>query len=331
MMGFDVINIGATANDGTGDPLRTAFDKTNDNFALAVEGATGSTDGTVALFDGTTGKVIKGGGKGNADLVVGPATATSGRVAVYDGTTGKLLQDGSKAEADLVVGPATATDGAVALYDSTTGKLLKDGPVPGAASGLATLDASLNVIQGVNNGADFTHASTGFYTYRLRGSTTVSGLPSGTARYVPVSFSATRQKLRILGINVTTAGFAGSVARIGLYGPLPTKPTLASGSLFYDAGTVEIDSTGFKTIDIASDDVFVLGWYYAVVAVENDTGNLVRFTSIANNYLHGHTFPTDPTTFFVFSALYAGGAFPATGPSLTQGVGGSPMLYWLTI
>lgn len=26
------INIGTTANDGTGDPLRTAFDKTNDNF-----------------------------------------------------------------------------------------------------------------------------------------------------------------------------------------------------------------------------------------------------------------------------------------------------------
>ena len=26
------INIGSSANDGTGDPLRTAFDKINDNF-----------------------------------------------------------------------------------------------------------------------------------------------------------------------------------------------------------------------------------------------------------------------------------------------------------
>ena len=26
------INLGSTANDGTGDPLRTAFDKINDNF-----------------------------------------------------------------------------------------------------------------------------------------------------------------------------------------------------------------------------------------------------------------------------------------------------------
>jgi hypothetical protein len=95
-MGFDVINIGATANDGTGDPLRTAFDKTNDNFALAVEG---------------------------------PATATSGRVAVYDGATGKLLRDGTKAEADLVVGPAAAATNNVAVYADTTGKVVKDSGV----------------------------------------------------------------------------------------------------------------------------------------------------------------------------------------------------------
>ena len=31
-MSKQIINIGTTANDGTGDPLRTAFDKINDNF-----------------------------------------------------------------------------------------------------------------------------------------------------------------------------------------------------------------------------------------------------------------------------------------------------------
>jgi len=40
-----------------------------------------------------------------------------------------------------VAGPAGATADAVAVYDGVTGKLLKDGPTPGAASGLATLDA----------------------------------------------------------------------------------------------------------------------------------------------------------------------------------------------
>ena len=31
-MARQTINIGSTANDGTGDPLRTAFDKVNENF-----------------------------------------------------------------------------------------------------------------------------------------------------------------------------------------------------------------------------------------------------------------------------------------------------------
>ena len=34
-MAKQTINIGTTANDGTGDPLRTAFDKANDNFDVS--------------------------------------------------------------------------------------------------------------------------------------------------------------------------------------------------------------------------------------------------------------------------------------------------------
>jgi hypothetical protein len=94
-MPFDVINTGTTANDGTGDPLRTAFTRVNNNFDLAVEGAASSTDGTVATFDGTSGKEIKASTKVVADIVTGPASATNNSVAVYDGTTGKLLKDGT--------------------------------------------------------------------------------------------------------------------------------------------------------------------------------------------------------------------------------------------
>ena len=31
-MAREIINIGTVANDGTGDPIRTSFEKTNDNF-----------------------------------------------------------------------------------------------------------------------------------------------------------------------------------------------------------------------------------------------------------------------------------------------------------
>jgi hypothetical protein len=125
---FDVINTGTTANDGTGDPLRTAFTKVNDNTAKAVEAPTGTvTADTVVLFDGTTGKLVKGGGKVNADLVTGPASSTDGTVVTFDGTTGKVVKASTKVTADIVTGPASATDNSVAVYDGTTGKLLKDG------------------------------------------------------------------------------------------------------------------------------------------------------------------------------------------------------------
>ena len=38
-MAKQVIGIGTTANDGTGDPLRTAFNKANDNFTELYDGA----------------------------------------------------------------------------------------------------------------------------------------------------------------------------------------------------------------------------------------------------------------------------------------------------
>ena len=41
------INIGTVANDGTGDPLRTAFDKSNDNFTELYAGAGGVADDSV--------------------------------------------------------------------------------------------------------------------------------------------------------------------------------------------------------------------------------------------------------------------------------------------
>jgi len=46
-MAQQTINIGTTANDGTGDPIRTAFDKSNDNFTELYSGAGGVADGAV--------------------------------------------------------------------------------------------------------------------------------------------------------------------------------------------------------------------------------------------------------------------------------------------
>jgi len=47
-MAKQVINIGTVANDGTGDPLRTAFDKVNDNFTELYNDDAGDVNSLVA-------------------------------------------------------------------------------------------------------------------------------------------------------------------------------------------------------------------------------------------------------------------------------------------
>jgi len=53
-MAKQVINIGSVANDGTGDPLRTAFDKVNDNFTELYNDDAGDVDSV----NGQTGTVV---------------------------------------------------------------------------------------------------------------------------------------------------------------------------------------------------------------------------------------------------------------------------------
>ena len=53
-MAKQTINIGTTANDGTGDPLRTAFDKVNDNFTELYNDDAGDVDSV----NGQTGVVV---------------------------------------------------------------------------------------------------------------------------------------------------------------------------------------------------------------------------------------------------------------------------------
>lgn len=73
-MAKQIINIGASANDGTGDPLRNAFDKTNDNFNELYFALGGNSP--TSLFDGS----------GNFDFVNKPH-----KISFYYATEAALL------------------------------------------------------------------------------------------------------------------------------------------------------------------------------------------------------------------------------------------------
>ena len=60
--------------------------------------------------------------------VVGPGSVTDNSTALFDGTTGKLLKEGTYYTGD-VVGPGSATDTAMCVYDGATGKLIGVGTI----------------------------------------------------------------------------------------------------------------------------------------------------------------------------------------------------------
>jgi len=96
-MAKQVIGIGTVANDGTGDPLRTAFDKVNDNFTELYNDDAGDvnsvTAGTGISVNQTTGAVIVTNSDPNANHTGDVTGATSLTIASGVVTNAKMAAD----------------------------------------------------------------------------------------------------------------------------------------------------------------------------------------------------------------------------------------------
>jgi len=109
-MAKQTVNLGSSANDGTGDPLRTAFDKINDNFDelyLYSTAATGNnitiTANTIAS-DNTNGNIILD-PNGTGDIVV----ATGAELQLTDHTDNAVVF--SDASGNLTMAAGFTFDG----------------------------------------------------------------------------------------------------------------------------------------------------------------------------------------------------------------------------
>jgi hypothetical protein len=143
MMAFDTVNVGTTANDGTGDTPRVGMQKVNANFALAVEApASTVTDGRVAVFDGTTGKLLK-----QASVLVTDLLALSGGTM-----TGAIVTDKQVQTTLATLG----TSGTITV-DLTASMLQTTGTLTGNITSLVTSNraagrsATLRIINGATN------------------------------------------------------------------------------------------------------------------------------------------------------------------------------------
>jgi hypothetical protein len=119
------------ARSSDGKPIFTDSSGIDLDLAAAgagdVVGPGAATDNSVALFDTTSGKLLKD----------GVALGTSGQV-LTSGGAGVPPAFATVAGTGDVVGPGSAIDNSVPLFDTTTGKLLKDGVALGTSGQVLT-------------------------------------------------------------------------------------------------------------------------------------------------------------------------------------------------
>lgn len=126
-MAYQTVNTGSSANDGTGDQLRTAFDKINDNFSEVYAELGGTSLSNVSITANTISTDDTNGSltiapNGSGTIILANAVSASSNVSV----TGKL----TVANAAAFSGPANTfvTFGAADATPSVaTGNLFKTG------------------------------------------------------------------------------------------------------------------------------------------------------------------------------------------------------------
>ena len=147
------INIGLSANDGTGDPLRTAFDKINDNFVELYGGdndintldanldvnnnaiTTGVTNGDVTLTPNGTGS-IKLGAMKFVGTTMSSDDSTQITIAENIQTTGTLNVPGA-----TTLGNTLSVGTSLALASGATVTGIDNGTLGSSATLLATQGA----------------------------------------------------------------------------------------------------------------------------------------------------------------------------------------------
>jgi hypothetical protein len=151
-MAQEIINIGATANDGAGDPLRTAFTKTNNNFSqlFAAGGVSGISNGTSNINILNSGAILMS-PQGTANVIT--VTTTGATV------TGTLIGNsaisaiGNVTAGQFFIGNGSQLTGVVSVAAAAllTGNTLSSNVVTSSLTTVGTL-GTLSVTGNVRGG-----------------------------------------------------------------------------------------------------------------------------------------------------------------------------------
>ena len=182
-MAKQAIGIGTSANDGTGDPLRTAMDKTNDNF-----------NEVYTLF-----------GDGSTLAISGDATISAGALTIAAGAVENSMLADDAVGADELAADAVVT---ASVVDSniTTPKIADDNVT------FAKLENRYTVLSALGTGSsfslDFSAATTFTATANANATFTFSNAVQGqvidlilTGNYT-ITFSETGSTFNLVGTTV---------------------------------------------------------------------------------------------------------------------------------
>ena len=187
------INIGSTANDGTGDPLRTAFDKINDNFVelYGTDNDINTLDANLNVnnFSITTGVTngnitITPNGTGNINL---GALKFNGTSISSDDSTIVNINEALRVEGALTATGALTSNTSLTLATGATVTGIDNGTLGSSATLLATQGAIKTYIDAQNTSQALTFVgddSTGTAvnsgeTFQIAGGTGLTSAVSG--------------------------------------------------------------------------------------------------------------------------------------------------------
>ena len=205
-MARQTINIGTTANDGTGDPLRTAFDKINDNFA-ELYGTDGDSNTLAGNLDINGHNIISS--RSNEDIrilpagtggVIASAVRIAGTTISSDDSTQITIAENVQTTGTLNVTGATSLGTSLTLATGATVTGIDNGTLAtGSATLLATQGAIKTYIDAQNQSQSLTFVgddSTGTAvnsgeTFKIAGGTGITTAVSGDTMTLAIDSSVT--------------------------------------------------------------------------------------------------------------------------------------------
>jgi len=318
-----VIDIGNVANDGQGDPLRTAFQKTNANFTelYNIGGITGIANGTsnIAIVEDATVSisaanvanvfVVSGTGATNQGLLLSNTISATGNVTVggfYFGNGSQLTGVISSAPAALITGTTLSSNVTTSTLTSVgvlTNLSVAGNVIGGNLRTSGELSASGNINgQNINTGGAV--AATGNITggnVNTDGQISVTGNINSGGRVTAASFVGDGSGLTGFTVSSNAALLTGSLLSANVVNSsLQTLGTLSSlvvnnalggngaitaNSVSVLGGTISATGavTGGNVVSLGFVNASGAGIFGGDITGGNITGNLTDGNVAANN------------------------------------------------